>query len=153
MCICWVISCLYTSYCPWEQLSSLYLPQSALAHMYFPGFPHTWRCSKPSALNWFRIVCNVALFGRNRKNSFQKPSDLSGSSSSYVFISMSIMRHGAIWNDAQHRSEPTLNRASYNSTIFCWNTSGRACWVRGDGSILHGSNWYILNSKGGKERL
>lgn len=33
---------------------------------------------------------------------------------------------------------PTLNNAVYSSTIFCWNTSGRACCVRGEGSMLHG---------------
>lgn len=30
----------------------------------------------------------------------------------------------------------TWNKASYNFTTFCWNISGRACWVKGEASIV-----------------
>jgi hypothetical protein len=42
----------------------------------------TWRCRRSSELNSWRMLCRLFLFGLRRKNSVQKPSDLSCSSSS-----------------------------------------------------------------------
>lgn len=90
--------------------------------------PRTWRCSRSSGLKSWMSFCNVALSGFNRKNSLQYPSDLSWSSSSCKVL-LDVLR--------DNRTCHTLNSSSYSETTFCWKTSGRACWVKGDGSILH----------------
>src|SRR5579871_3120147 len=94
----------------------------------------TFRPSKSSGRSSFSVRCKLGLSGLRRKNSRQKPSVFSWSqSSSYIQIS-SVFELEVLL-----RSKSTLNSASYNSTIFGWKTSGLACWVRGDGSIPHGS--------------
>jgi hypothetical protein len=53
--------------------------------------PHTWRCSKSSGLKPFKMRCSVTRSGFSRKNSLQKPSDFSLSSSSCWRISKSVL--------------------------------------------------------------
>jgi hypothetical protein len=65
--------------------------------------PRTWRCNKSSGLRPCRIRCNEVRSGFNRKNSLQKPSDLSGSSSSCRHISGALSR-------LHLDGLPTLNR-------------------------------------------
>lgn len=98
----------------------------------------------PETLRLFALEIDIILTrGRGHQSArhvkYRSTNSCDGAASlTYLGIASSVFAslYCLAWGGGGRVSFRTWNKASYSFTIFCWNISGRACWVRGEASIM-----------------